>query len=252
MKFFSATILINRNAPPAPEPSGHLKESQNNMRAKNLRLIGAFAALLTLALAVSCKGFFVDPTLTAISVGPQNVQLNINQQVQMSATGTYSDGSQKTLTSGVTWSSSDSSAVSVGQSSGLATGLTIGSATISASAGSCSACSGSTTVTVAIQGVTSITVTPNNQTATPGGTTVYFHALANGSTDITNPSDGTTWTVVDATGADQTSNFSPTFVAGTGAATGEGFLPSASVVAGTYTVKATYTNIVGQATLNVQ
>ena len=218
------------------------------MLAKKLRLIGVFATLLTFAFAVGCKGFFVNPTLTAVSVGPQNLQLNLNQQATMSATGTYSDGSQKTITSGVTWSSTNSSAVSVGQTSGQVTGVAIGSATISASAGSCAACSGSTTVTVALQGVTSITVTPSTQTITRGGSQVFFTALANGSTDITNPADGTTWTVVDSTGADQTSNFSPSFTAGTG----EGFTASTSLNAGNYTVRATYTNIVGTATLSVQ
>lgn len=226
------------------------------MLAKKLKVVGAFAALFTLALAASCRGFFVNPTLTGVSVGPQNLQLNLNQQAQMSATGTYSDGSQKTLTSGVTWSSTNSGAVSVGQTSGQVTGAGIGSATISASAGSCAACSGSTTVTVALQGVTSITVTPSQQPITRGGSAVFFHALANGSTDITNPTDGTTWTVVDSTNTDQTSNFSPTFVAGTGTGTGESFLASTSLVAGAYKVKATYnsngSSIVGTATLNVQ
>ena len=218
------------------------------MRVTKLKLIGTFAALFSLALAGSCKGFFVNPTLTAVSVGPQNLSLNLNEQWQMTATGTYSDGTQKTLNSGVTWSTSNSSTVSVGQSSGQVTAVAIGSATISASAGSCSACSGSTTVTVALQGVTSITVTPSSQPVTRGGTAVFFKALANGTTDITNPTDGTTWTVVDSTGADQTSNFSPSFVS----ASGESFLPNTSIAAGTYTVKATYNSIVGTATLNVQ
>ncbi len=39
-------------------------------KKSKLRLLGAFAALATLALAVSCPGFFVNPTLTAIAVGP--------------------------------------------------------------------------------------------------------------------------------------------------------------------------------------
>lgn len=221
------------------------------MLAKKFQLIGTLVALLTLALAASCRGFFVNPTITAVSVGPQNLSLTVNQQWQMTATGTYSDGTQKQLNSGVTWTTSDAGTVSVGQTTGQVTGLQVGSATISASAGSCSACSGSTTVTVAIQGVTSITVTPNNQSVTRNGTPVFFHALANGSTDITNPSDGTTWTVADSTGADQTSNFTLTFVAGSGAGTGEGFVPSSSLTAGTYTVKATYNSIVGTATLNV-
>lgn len=222
------------------------------MSSKRSRLIGAIAVLSTFSLLASCRGFFVNPTLTAVSVGPQNLSINVNQNWQMTATGTYSDGTQKTLNSGVTWSTTDSSAVSVGQSSGQVTGVAIGSATISASAGSCSACSGSTTVTVSLQGVTSVTVTPNNQTVTIASTPVYFHALANGSTDITNPADNTTWTVVDSANTDQTSNFSPTFVAGTGSGTGESFLPNSSVAIGTYTVKATYNSIVGTATLNVQ
>jgi trimeric autotransporter adhesin len=220
------------------------------MLAKNLRLIGSFAVLLTLALAVSCKGFFVNPTLTAVTVGPQ-ATLNVNQSIQMTATGTYSDGTQKTINSGVTWSSSDSSAVSI-TASGLATGLTIGSATITGSAGSCSACTGTTTVTVALQGVNSVTVTPSSQSVTIGSTPVFFHALANGSTDITNPSNGTTWTVVDSSGTDQTSNFTTSFVSGTGAGTGESFSPnSGSVTPGSFTVKATYNGIVGTASLSV-
>jgi hypothetical protein len=210
------------------------------MRAKNLRLFGSFAILLTLAVAAGCKGFFVNPTLTSVTVGPQ-ATLNINQAIQMSATGTYSDGTQKTLNSGVTWSSSDSTAVSI-TPSGLATGLTIGSATITGSAGSCSACTGTTTVTVALQGVTQVTVTPGSQSVTIGGNPVFFHATANG-TDITNPQNGTTWTVLDSSNTDQTANFTLSFVSGTGTGTGEGFVPNSGVAAGAYSVTATYNSV---------
>ena len=223
------------------------------MLAKRFRLISAFLMLVAIALvAASCDSFFVDPTLTSVSVGPQNLSLTINETFQMTATGTYSDGTQKTLTKNVTWSTSDASTISVGRDSGQVTALQTGSATISASSGGCSSCTGQTTVTVAIQGVTSITITPGTQSVTISGTAAFFHALANGSTDITNPSDGTTWTVADSTGTDQTSNFTTTFVAGTGTGTGEGFLPnSGSVTPGTYTVKATYQGVTGTATLTV-
>jgi trimeric autotransporter adhesin len=215
------------------------------MPPTRLKLIGAFAVLLSLALAVSCTGFFVNPTLTSVAVGPQNLSLNVTQQWQMSATGTYDDGTQKTLSSGVVWSSSDPNTASVGQTTGTVTAVQIGAATISASAGSCTACSGSTTVTVVLQGVTSITVTPGNQSTTRGGATVFYTALANGATDITNA--GAVWTVVDSGGTDQTSNFTLGFIA----SKGEGFLPTSSATVGTYTVKATYNNVVGTATLNV-
>ena len=223
------------------------------MLAKKCKLIGGSLVLFILALAAaSCDGFFTDPTLTGVSVGPQNLSLTINQTFQMTATGTYSNGDQKTLTKNVVWSSNDSNTVSVGQTSGIVTALKTGSATISASSGGCSSCSGSTTVTVAIQGVNSITVTPSNQSVSKTGSPVFFHAVANGSTDITNPSDGTTWTVVDSLGTDQTANFTLSFVSGTGTGTGEGFLPNSAAVAGNYTVKATYSSVVGTATLNVQ
>lgn len=73
---------------------------------QKLRVAGAVAALAFLALAAGCTGFFVNPTLTGVSVGPSGLTLNVNQTWQMTATGTYDDGSQKTLTSGVVWSSS--------------------------------------------------------------------------------------------------------------------------------------------------
>jgi len=203
-----------------------------------------------MALAASCHGFFVNPTLTAVSVGPQNLQLNFNQQWQMSATGTYSDGTQKTLTSGVTWSANSTPAgiVSVGQTSGVVTanGNTAGSSTISASAGSCSGCSGSTSVTVVLSGVTTITVNGGGQTVHPTSTTpAYLQALANGGIDI---SQNATWTVADSGGTDQTAHFTQSFLAGSG----EGFIPDNTVVTGTYTVKASYSGVFGTATLNVQ
>lgn len=220
------------------------------MPAQKSRLIGALAVLSTLALLASCRGFFVNPTLTAVSVGPQNLQLNFNQTWQMAATGTYSDGTQKTLTSGVTWSATatPTTALSIGQSSGVVTaGAVPGSATVTASAGSCSGCSGSTTVTVVLQGVTSITVDGGGQTIhTSTGTPTYFTALANGSVDITN--SGAVWTVVNtATGTDQTSDFSLSFVSGSG----EGIAALSTTPVGAYTVKATYNNVVGTATLAV-
>lgn len=217
------------------------------MYPKKSRLIGALAILFAVAMLASCKGFFVNPTLTAVSVGPQNLQLNFSQTWQMSATGTYSDGTQKTLTSGVTWSTSDSTTIAVGQSSGLVTaGTNAGSATISASAGSCSGCSGSTTVTVVLQGVTSITVTGGGQTIhTSTGVPTYFTALANGSIDITN--GGAVWTVVDSSGTDQTAQFSLSFLQGSG----EGIAALSTTPVGNYTVKATYNNVVGTATLTV-
>lgn len=217
-------------------------------KKSKLRLLGAFAALATLALAVSCTGFFVNPTLTGVSVGPQDLTLNVNQTWQMSATGTYSDTSQKTLTSGVSWSSDTPSSVTVGQTSGIVTAIAVGSANITASSGSCSACSGSTSVTVVLTGVDSIVVAPSSQSASISGATVYFTATAEPGGDIT---EGATWNIYDSTNTNQDANFSISYVAGSGF--GEGFLPSSSAALGTYTINVTYpgTTAVGTAKLTV-
>jgi hypothetical protein len=220
-------------------------------KQSQLRLVGAFAALATLAFAISCRGFFVNPTLTGVSVGPQGLTLNLNQTWQMGATGTYSDGSQKTLTSGVAWSSSDGNTVSVGQASGIVTGLQTGSATITASAGSCAACSGSTSVSVVLTGVTSIVVSPSSTSATINTTPAYFLATAfPGSIDITK---GATWTIFDSSNTDQTAAFSLTYVPGTGANQGESILPTTAISGQQYKVVASYPNTTqtGTATLSV-
>jgi Bacterial Ig-like domain (group 2) len=218
------------------------------MSSKNqkLRVICAFAALATLALAVSCRGFFVNPTLTGVSVGPSGLNLNVNQTFQMTATGTYDDGSQKTLTSGVVWSSSAPTTVSVGQTSGMVTGLQSGTATITASSGGCSACTGTASVSVVLSNVSSITVSPSSQSVSIGGTPVAFTATAAPGGDIT---QGATWNIVDSSNTNQNANFSIAYVAGSG----EQFLPSSSATPGTYTIVVTYpgTTATGKATLIV-
>ena len=49
---------------------------------KKLQLVGAFTTLFLFAVVVGCNGFFVDPVLTSITVGPT---ATINQ-------GAYSTG----------------------------------------------------------------------------------------------------------------------------------------------------------------
>jgi hypothetical protein len=214
--------------------------------SQKLRLTGAFAALAALALAVGCKGFFVNPTLTGVSVGPSGVTLNVGQTFQMTATGTYNDGSQKTLTSGVTWSSSAPTSVTVGATSGIVTGVQSGTSTITASSGGCASCTGSTSVSVVLSGVSSITVSPASQSVAINGTPVFFTATASPGGDIT---QGATWNVVDASGTNQNASFSISFVSGQG----ESFLPSSAATPGTYTINVTYpgTTVVGKATLTV-
>ena len=85
-----------------------------------LKVGGAVALLSGLALMmaamVGCNGFFVDPTLSSITITPSNPSLqNLDQTMQLTATGVFNDGSTKNLTASqqTTWSSSDPAAVTV-------------------------------------------------------------------------------------------------------------------------------------------
>lgn len=126
-----------------------------------LRLAGAFAALATLALAVSCTGFFQNPTLTTITIDPPTPTVNQGATQQLTATGTFQDGTTSTLTGGSTcsgnivcWSSSDTTTATI-STGGLVTGIQAGSATITAASG---AIVGTATVTVDLTNVTNFQI----------------------------------------------------------------------------------------------
>jgi hypothetical protein len=84
------------------------------------------------------------PTLTSIAVTPANPAIATGGTQQFTATGTYSDNSMQNLTNQVTWASSAASVATI-NSSGIATGVSGGSSTISAAQGQVS---GGTTLTV--------------------------------------------------------------------------------------------------------
>jgi hypothetical protein len=140
-----------------------------------LRLAGAFAALATLALAVSCKGFFQNPTVSSITIDPPNPSVGFGNgaaSLQLTAAATFNDGSSSTLKGGtsctgstVCWSSSDPAVATV-TTGGMLTGVSAGTSTITASSGSIT---GTTTATVA-ETVSSMTITPASAGITANGT----------------------------------------------------------------------------------
>lgn len=100
-----------------------------------------------------------SPVVTSIAIAPVSPIILVNQTVQFSATATFSDGSTKDVSSSVTWSSSSTTVATI-STTGLATAKALGTTTISATSGGVTA---STTLTVS-QPITSIAVTPANQT----------------------------------------------------------------------------------------
>ena len=115
----------------------------------------------------------VSATLTSISITPTNVSNALSTTQQLTAIGIYSDDSKQDITTSVTWSSSDTTKVTVSDatgSKGLATMVGIGTATITATSGTIS---GTTTITVTSVTVTSATlvsiaVTPSNPSIAKG------------------------------------------------------------------------------------
>ncbi len=167
------------------------------------------AQLICSNTATSAITSFVQTTvgvlqLSAISVGPAAPppQVAAGGTVQLSATGTYSDHSTKDVTSSVGWTSADTTVATVTPAGGLvtcvsaaSTAMQVGiSATVTTPAGSVVA--GSVQVTCLAPTLSSIAVTPQNQTL-GAGSTLQLAATANYSfgppQNITN---SVTWTSV--------------------------------------------------------
>jgi uncharacterized protein YjdB len=170
------------------------------------------AFVLTLA---GCKGFIVNPTLTSITATPTTPSITAGNTQQMVATGTYNDSSTKTVTSSVTWASSDTSVARI-NSIGLVTGISAGTASITATLGTIS---GATTATVTIANLQSITVSPTTASITSGETQAFAATgtLEDGSTVVI--TDSVTWT---------SSNTSAATIAATGTATAQSLTSSQS------------------------
>jgi hypothetical protein len=169
---------------------------------RKLQLVASFGVLLLMALVgVGCNGFFVDPVLTAIQVGPSGQGILVTHTLQMKAVGTYdqSSGAPKDITGKVLWTTSDEGIATV-SAGGLVTGVGVGTATITASSG---VVTGTASITISLTGVTSIAVTPSSQSVSAsGGIPFCLQAIAAPSgTDI---STTATWTFADPSNAAET------------------------------------------------
>jgi hypothetical protein len=131
---------------------------------QKLRLTSAFAALATLALAVSCKGFFVKPTLTSIAISPTAPQVQQGKTVQLQAFGTYDDGSRSQVRTGVSWASATPTVATIDASTGILTGVGTGTSTITASAQALSSTATATVFNV----INSIAISPTSASVTSG------------------------------------------------------------------------------------
>ncbi len=112
-------------------------------------------------------------TLVSIALTPTNVSLPKGFTQQYKATGTYSDGSTKDITSTVAWSSSVTTVASI-TGSGVVTGVGTGTSTILATSGSIQ---GSTQLTITQPVIVAIAVNPANASIVKN-TTQQYAAIA--------------------------------------------------------------------------
>ena len=174
-------------------------------------------------------------TLTSIAITPSNPSLPVGLSQQLTATGTYSDGSTQDLTNTATWSSSAPSVASVSSTGNVVIGAT-GSATITATSGTVSA---NDTVTGTSAVVTAIAVSPASVTLA-AGQTQQFAATAT-------LSDGSQQTV---TSSAHWSVSNPSYANVSNTSGSNGFLTSTA--AGTTSVTATINSTSGSATVTIQ
>jgi len=154
------------------------------LTGRKLALTLAFAVLIALAFGISCRGFFQPNSLVSIAVQPPSPNVMLGQTTTLQAWGTYQDNTRSQITSGVDWSSDTPAVLTINETSGVAMGVSLGTASITAAA---QGLTGTASATVFIT-VTSLTVAPNTWSfpGAAGGTNpVGFVVTANGNTDVT-------------------------------------------------------------------
>jgi|SRR5579859_102292 len=204
-EIWSATIFISEPEKTYSGLSGSARGVSTIMFSRKPKscVVGAFAALAALALSVSCTGFFVNPTVTSLAIGPANLSLAPDASFQMVASATYSDGSTKDATGQSVWISSSPNIANFSSpgkitATGLANLTTLpGTTTVSASLGTVTSSTQTVNVCPVVQTL-KLTVNNGGTSATvPGSAQVTFvlDATFNGVTGTTDVTSYATWNI---------------------------------------------------------
>ena len=135
----------------------------------------------------------VNPILVSLTVTAPDLTIDINTTAQFTATGNFSDGSAQDYTQLVSWSVPGP--VASIDNTGLATGLSIGTATVTANVGSIN---GSASLQVTAPTLLSILVTPDS-TSVPLGISQSFTATGVFSNGDSQDLAAAVWTSSDST-----------------------------------------------------
>ena len=135
----------------------------------------------------------MNPVLQSIAVSPQTTTVAAGLTQQFTASGNYSDGTSKALSS-ITWATSDTSLATVG-TTGLVTAVKQGTVTVTATS---AGISGSTPLTVGAPELKSISVSPQNEGVT-AEVSQQFTATGTYSDGSSGAVPGVNWMTDDAT-----------------------------------------------------
>jgi hypothetical protein len=213
---------------PSPDatPNGRIEFVK---RLRSLSLIAL--AVPVLLMIAGCGQFFPSSTtITSLQISPLTTSVQPGNTQQFTATATYGNNTTGNATSQVTWASSSTNIATI-SSGGLASGVALGSTTITCSSGSVSA---STTLTVSNKTVTSVAVTPITWNPLAANQTQQFTAVA------TFTDSSTQDVTASATWASSSTNVATVSTTGLGTA----------VATGTSTISATYGGVSGNATVS--
>lgn len=134
------------------------------------------------------------PTLISIAIIPANATINIDDQQQYTAIGTYSDASTQDITRAATWHSSNSAIATIqngGVTPGLALGISAGVSTITTSLGAVA--SNGATLTVNPLSLVSIAITPVNAATRVNGSQQYTAIGTYSDSSTQNITNSVTW-----------------------------------------------------------
>ncbi len=223
-----------------------MSTSASGLARKYLPRSRSFGALLLLGLAgllAACGGgssssgggTVPPPTLKSIAVTAASASVGVGATDQLSAVGTYSDGTTQTITTTVTWTSGTASVATVA-SSGLATAVATGTSVITATSGTIT---GTATITVTAAAVATIVVTPAAPSIAAGATEQFIATATFTDSSTRILTAATTPAVAWSSGTVANATIGAT----TGIATG--------VAAGTSVITATASGVSGTTTLTV-
>jgi hypothetical protein len=132
--------------------------------------------------------------LASIAVTPNPPpDLSVGFNRQFTAIGTYTDSSTENLTTTATWATSNNSAVTI-SSTGLATGIVVGSANLTASQSGITSSSVTQNVTTSIPSLVSISVTPTSVNIRIGGTQQFTAIGTYSDSSILDVTSAVNWT----------------------------------------------------------